>query len=210
MLLHVAGIWALLQVRAVRDAAEQVAPIFVSWLAAPVPQRAPAPPPILRPEPPQKKLRSPVPPAQVIAAAAPAAPEAFVVPSESPAEPVSVPVAAPPPSAPVAVAAPVPAAPPPAPRTLPNSAVQFLQPPEVVYPRVSQRKAETGLVVVRAYVGATGDHAQSVQVERSSGHDRLDQAALAAVRKARFKPYSENGQPVEGWALVPIKFELEK
>ena len=104
----------------------------------------------------------------------------------------------------------MPAAPPPAPRTLPNSAVQFLQPPEVVYPRLSQRNAETGMVVVRAYVGAAGGNAQSVQVERSSGHDRLDQAALAAVRKARFKPYSENGQPVEGWALVPIKFELEK
>ena len=79
--------------------------------------------------------------------------------------------------------------------------MHFLQPPEVVYPRLSQRNAETGLVVVRAYVGTTGGNALSVQLERSTGHDRLDQAALAAVRKARFKPYSENGQPVEGWAL---------
>ena len=28
--------------------------------------------------------------------------------------------------------------------------------------------------------------------------------------KARFKPYTENGQPVAGWAFVPLDFELEK
>ena len=48
------------------------------------------------------------------------------------------------------------------------------------------------------------------QVDRSSGHPRLDEAVLAAVRQARFKPYTENGQAVSGWALVPLEFELEQ
>lgn len=38
---------------------------------------------------------------------------------------------------------------------------------------------------------------------------RLDQAALAAVRLARFKPYTENGVPQIVWTYVPIALELE-
>jgi protein TonB len=80
----------------------------------------------------------------------------------------------------------------------------------VVYPRVSQRQRETGLGVVRATIGVAGGAPRSVTLERSSGHSRLDDAARAAGRRARFKPHSERGQPVEGWALIPIKFELEQ
>jgi protein TonB len=101
-------------------------------------------------------------------------------------------------------------APPPAPKLLPDNAVQYLQSPQVVYPPLSLRRAETGLVIVRAYIGTDGGAPRTVQVERSSGHARLDQAALAAVQAARFRPYAEKGQPVEGWALIPIRFQLEK
>jgi periplasmic protein TonB len=48
------------------------------------------------------------------------------------------------------------------------------------------------------------------QVTRSSGFARLDDAAIAAVQQARFRPYTENGQPTAGWASIPIDFELEK
>ena len=54
------------------------------------------------------------------------------------------------------------------------------------------------------------DRPRTVQVSRSSGFTRLDDAALSAVQKARFKPYTENGQPTAGWALVPLDFTLEK
>ena len=30
------------------------------------------------------------------------------------------------------------------------------------------------------------------------------------MKKARFKPYTENGQAVAGWAFVPLDFALEK
>ena len=45
---------------------------------------------------------------------------------------------------------------------------------------------------------------------QSSGFARLDDAALAGVQRARFKPYSENGVPTAGWARIPIPFELER
>jgi len=51
---------------------------------------------------------------------------------------------------------------------------------------------------------------QSVQVSKSSGYSRLDDAAVAAVQKFRFEPYTENGRPTAGWALIPLSFDLEK
>jgi protein TonB len=126
----------------------------------------------------------------------------------APPDPTPVAAAAPPVPVPSATAAEPPPAPPP--RLLPDAAVQYLEPPRVEYPRLSQRRGETGLTLVRAYIGTSGGLPLSTQVEQSSGHARLDQAALAAVKKARFKPYAEAGRPVEGWVLIPIRFELEK
>jgi protein TonB len=205
--LHAAGIWGLLKLNAVRDAMQQVAPIFVSLVAPADPMPAPTP----RTQEPKPKSKPAPAPARLIATPPTTVPavEPFAVAAEpsTPANPTTMTV----PAAPAADTAPAKASPqPPAPRLLPDSAVQFMQLPEVVYPRLSQRNAESGLVMVRAYVGATGGAPHSVHVEKSSGHARLDQAALAAVQKSRFKAYAEKGQPVEGWALVPIRFELEK
>lgn len=211
--LHVVLLWALLQVQAVREQALQIVPILVDLLAPPAPPTPPAPPrppePLRQavvPRQPPPKPR-PLPPAPLLASATPAPAETFSVPPAQPAPAAPTPPADPPPVA----AAPMPAAlAAPPPKVLPDAAVQYLQPPQVEYPRLSQRRGETGLVLVRAYVGTGGGVPLSVEVERSSGHTRLDQAALAAVHKARFKPYAEAGRPVQGWALIPIRFELEK
>ncbi len=98
----------------------------------------------------------------------------------------------------------------PPPRIIPASAVQYLgDPPVPEYPRLSIRAGETGRVMLRIYIDEAG-LPRSVQVESSSGHPRLDDAGAAAMRKARFKPYTENGQAVAGWAFVPLDFALEK
>jgi periplasmic protein TonB len=201
--LHGFGLWALLQVNAVREAMRQVAPIIVSLVAPPVAPQVPKPLP--QSPKPLPKLQPPSTHVPLIAAPPTPAAEAFAVPM-APSLPAPSPMAAA--AAPAAISDAAP--PPPALRQIPDSAVQFLQLPEVVYPRLSQRHGETGLVIVRAHVGTDGGAPHSVQIEKSSGHARLDQAAMAAVQKARFKPYAEKGQPVEGWALIPIRFELEK
>ena len=199
---HAVGLWGLLQIREVRDAVADVAPMFVS-LVAPEPPK-PVPPP-----PPPPPLHQPVlkkPPPVVIAAAPTPAPvtPVFVVP---PPEVVPPP---PPPVAVVAPAPPAPPAPPPAPKIIPASAVQYLgDPPVPEYPRLSIRNNETGRVMLRIYIDEAG-LPRTVQVEKSSGHPRLDEAGAAAMRKARFKPYTENGQAVAGWAFVPLDFALEK
>jgi len=200
---HVAAVWALLQVREVRDAVADVAPIFISLVAPATPPKVtPLPPP-----PPTPPVRRPIAPEPRMITAAPTpAPAPFVAPP--PPEPV------PPEPAPVAVAAPVaPVAPPPPapapPRNLSASSVQYLEPLQVEYPRLSKRLGETGVVMLRIFIDEAG-RVREVQVSRTSGHPRLDDAAMAAVQKARFKPPSENGQAVSGYAQVPVDFQLEK
>ena len=195
---HAAGVWGLLQVQQVRDAVREAAPMFVDLIAPPAPPALPPPPA------PQPILKKPT-PAPVIAAAPSPAPAAFVVapPPEVPQPPA--------PPAPVAgvEAPPAPPAPAPAPKMIPASAIQYLVPPAPEYPRLSRRNGEAGTVIVRALADEAGVP-HEVQVERSSGFVRLDEAAMAAVRKTRFKPYTENGKPVAGWVRMPFPFELEK
>ena len=77
------------------------------------------------------------------------------------------------------------------------------------YPRPSRPFHEAGRVMVRVYIDEAG-MPRTVQVSQSSGFARLDDAAVAAVQKARFKPYTENGRPTAGWAFIPLVFDLEK
>lgn len=80
-------------------------------------------------------------------------------------------------------------------------------PPRPLYPRASQRRKEQGKVVVRVVISPQGTVAQ-LWVKNSSGHPRLDQAALAAVRQVRFKPYTENGIAQKAMADIPFDFVL--
>jgi periplasmic protein TonB len=199
--LHGVGVYAALQVPAVRQALAEASPMFVSLVAPPQPV-PPAPPPPPVPVSLPKKTTPAVP---LITAAPAPAPAVFAAPppEPEPAPPVAAVVA------PAAPAPPAPPAPPPPPKNIPASAIQYLEPPAPEYPRLSRRLGEAGLVVVRVYVDEAG-LPRSVQLAQSSGFARLDEAALAGVQRARFKPYSENGVPTAGWARIPIPFELER
>ena len=88
------------------------------------------------------------------------------------------------------------------------SSVDYLgRRPNPVYPRASQRRREQGRVVVRVLISTSGT-VVNASVARSSGFERLDDAALKAVRQARFKPYSENGVALQALADIPFDFVL--
>jgi protein TonB len=74
------------------------------------------------------------------------------------------------------------------------------QPP--IYPIEAQLHNEHGSVVVVIHVAPNGV-ATGVDVQQSSGVDILDQAAVAAVRKWRFRPAIKDGQ------AVPFDFPFE-
>jgi len=205
---HAVGLWGLLQIREVREAVADVAPMFVSVVAPEPAKLVPPPPP-----PPVQQPVTRKPPPVVIAAAPTPAPPAFVVPPPPDVvapQPPPVAVVVPTPPAPPAPTPPAPPVPTPAPKIIPASAVQYLgEPPVPEYPRLSIRNSETGRVMLRIYIDEAG-LPRAVQVEKSSGHARLDEAGAAAMKKARFRPYTENGQAVAGWAFVPLDFALEK
>ncbi len=122
----------------------------------------------------------------------------------------------PPPPPPVAAAPAPPAAQAPGGATsaAPVAAEGAWRPPRPIatpgpnYPRASLRRGEAGEVVLRIHVGADG-RPEAIDVVRSSGHRRLDQSAVAAVRRWRFEPAMENGQAVRGDVQVPVAFTPE-
>jgi protein TonB len=203
---HVVAGWALLQVDAVRQTVALAAPLVVDFitLTPPKPEMPPPPPP----PPPQPRPMTPRKPAPTITAApTPApAPPAFVAKPAPPEPPPPVVVVNPPPAEP---APPAPPAPPPPPKTLPATAVQYLEPPAPVYPTFSRRSGESGRVVVRTLIDERGVPRQ-LALQQSSGYARLDDSAVAAIKSARFKPYTENGAAQPFWVLIPIVFDLEK
>ena len=84
--------------------------------------------------------------------------------------------------------------------------VEYLRAPPPVYPRESQRKREYGTVVLRVLVDTLGRPAQ-IELERSSGFERLDNAAREAVAKFLFRPYEVNGVRQPAQVLIPIGFD---
>ncbi|MCM5679292.1 energy transducer TonB [Schlegelella sp. S2-27] len=202
---HLAAGWALLQLEPVRQALGAAVPLFVDIIpAAPVP---PPPAPVPPPPAPAPKVQPKKPPPAVVAAPPSPAPAPFVVPPPPPLpEPPAPPVEAAPPAP---VPAPVPVPPPPAvPKTVSASAVQYLTQPVLNYPLQSKRLRESGQVTLNVLIEADGRPSQ-INVHASSGFRRLDDAAVSAMRTARFKPYKENGQAMAVWVQTPIRFDLE-
>jgi protein TonB len=84
-------------------------------------------------------------------------------------------------------------------------AVEYVRAPAPVYPAESKRKRERGTCLLRVMVDSNGRPAQ-IEVERSSGYERLDSAAREAVEKALFHPYEVNGIAQPAQVLIPIEF----
>jgi TonB family protein len=77
------------------------------------------------------------------------------------------------------------------------------------YPENSLRRREVGEVLVRVDVSAEG-LPESVAIERSNAGERLEKAALAAVRAWTFIPESVGGKPVPATVLAPINFCIDR
>lgn len=90
----------------------------------------------------------------------------------------------------------------------PDSTAGYLDNPAPPYPPVSRRLGEQGLVLLRVWVEADGRPGK-VELKRSSGHERLDRAAMQVVQRWRFAPGKRGGWPEAMWAEVPLQFVLE-
>lgn len=93
--------------------------------------------------------------------------------------------------------------------TEPSMSASYLQNRSPAYPSRSRELREEGRVLLRVLISAQGKAAR-VEIKKSSGFDRLDQAAQDAVRHWRFVPARQNGVPIDMWYDVPIEFSLKK
>ncbi len=189
--LHVVLVAMLLfAMPAVRERIVPAAPMFVEYReaprASPPPELHPLPRPMLR-EPPAVTI--PIPPVAL-------APEVAVAASPSQPATITGPMA----TAPTQVQAP--------PIEPPRFDMAYLNNPPPAYPPLSRRLKEQGRVLLRVLVSAAGS-AQEVEVRATSGSDRLDHAAIEAVKRWRFSPARRGAETIAAWALVPITFQLE-
>jgi protein TonB len=152
---------------------------------------ATAPKPSPAPSPQRGKSARTAQPVLTLAADPTSAPATFTV----PALPVAPPTSAPP------VAAP-------APITAPRFDVAYLHNPLPEYPPVSRRRGEEGKVLLKVRVMPDGLPG-SIEIERTSTFERLDNAARHVVTRWRFVPAKRGDEAVEASVIVPIVFRLE-
>ncbi|WP_158253655.1 energy transducer TonB [Chromobacterium alticapitis] len=85
----------------------------------------------------------------------------------------------------------------------------YLANPKPPYPERSRQLGEEGVVWLNVRVDANG-RALSVELARSSGFRRLDQAALDTVSRWRFEPARRGGAAVASRLSLPVRFAVER
>jgi len=205
---HVGGAWALMQVEPHRLEVGDIASMAVRLVPAerisppapeintPPPEDTPPPTPEL-----ESMIQPPLPdlpPPSFPVNAPPPKPKPPQPPKPVPPKPRQV---APAPSAVAPQSQPAVASS--TPQTMSIFQVTYLVRPNLVYPARAKRAGHQGTTVVRAYIDASGVPTQ-VRVEKSSGHDDLDEAAISAMRAARVK---SSGQAL--WVVGPMEFKLQ-
>lgn len=89
------------------------------------------------------------------------------------------------------------------------AALRYIAASAPPYPRPAVRAGLTGTVWLRVLVDEAGRPA-SVEVDQSSGHRVLDDAARRHVLAHwQFQPALHEGQPTQAWGRVPIEFKLD-
>ncbi|MFT3756087.1 MAG: energy transducer TonB [Pseudoxanthomonas sp.] len=142
----------------------------------------------------------------------PQASEGETTPLEEIPPPVAIdetPPASEPAATPVPIAAPAPAAPV---ATTGNASLPTpiaAQSPSPQYPSSAMRRGDTGTVLLRVAVDASGK-ATDVDFVQRSGSRALDRAAQEAVSQWRFTPAQRDGQPVAASVDIPISFDLRR
>lgn len=76
------------------------------------------------------------------------------------------------------------------------------------YPPRALRNGNTGTVTLALLIGPNG-HVTESKVQRSSGHQELDRAAMSALSMCKFKPASTNGVPEAAWGQIAYVWSLD-
>jgi len=77
-----------------------------------------------------------------------------------------------------------------------------------VYPEIAQEAGIEGVVVVQAFIDEKGRVKETI-ILKGIPNTGLDEAAMEAIRKTRFKPAKQRERPVGVWISIPVNFKLK-
>lgn len=177
---------------------EIVIPTIQGMLVMAEPEEAPPPPPEPPPPPPPPEKKPEPKPVPKPPPKAPPSERAVKAPEPEPPAPVETPVEPKPAE---------PAPPAPAPVVPPRAEAGQLSNPAPVYPSLSRRLREEGIVVLDILIKADGTVGE-IKIKSSSGYKRLDETAIKAVSRWRYQPATQGGQKIDFWYEQPVEFNL--
>ncbi len=203
---HVFLLWALIKGLAMAAPQPPEVVVMASIISAPPIQEAPPEPQVEPPKPQPKPVAQPkrkVQPLAIKPKTQAQKPAETVVAQAQPEQPST---AAPAESDSKAEAKPSSA--PPSDTVVKPTKADYLNNPKPEYPPLSRRLGEEGKVTVSVLINTQG-RAEEVRLKKSSGYNRLDDAAMRAVKTWGFRAGTRNGVAEAMWFDVPVLFRLD-
>ena len=78
----------------------------------------------------------------------------------------------------------------------------------LVYPEIARKAGVEGRVYVNVLIDERGNVIDT-KILKSLGNNGCDEAAVAAIRKAKWKPAKQRDKPVKVWVGIPVVFKLK-
>ena len=83
-----------------------------------------------------------------------------------------------------------------------------ITPIKPVYPDIAQEAGIEGQVLVQCFIDEKGKVKETIVV-KGIPNTGLNESAVAALRKTRFRPAKQRERPVGVWITIPINFKLQ-
>jgi protein TonB len=83
-----------------------------------------------------------------------------------------------------------------------------ITPIKPIYPEIAQEAGIEGVVIVQAFIDAKG-RVKETLILKGVPNTGLDEAAMEAIRKTRFRPAKQRERPVGVWISIPVNFKLK-
>ena len=83
-----------------------------------------------------------------------------------------------------------------------------INPIRPMYPEIAQEAGIEGVVVVQAFIDKKGRVKETI-ILKGIPNTGLDEAAMEAIRKTRFRPAKQRERAVGVWISIPVNFKLK-
>ncbi|MBT3251664.1 MAG: energy transducer TonB [Candidatus Marinimicrobia bacterium] len=78
----------------------------------------------------------------------------------------------------------------------------------VIYPEIAREAGIHGTVIIQTYIDENGKIKETI-ILNGMPNTGLDEAAIKAIRKTKWKPAQQRDKNVAVWVSIPIKFSLK-